>query len=69
MKPERQDSKGDRELSGLRTEGSNSSVTRATLYLIVLLLCGGFVIDYWSNHKQLPPQLSGSSASVTGDRR
>jgi len=69
MKPEQQDSKRDRGLSGFRAEGSEYPAARAMLYLIVLLLCGGFVIDYWFNHKQFPPQLSGSTPSVTRNDR
>jgi hypothetical protein len=63
MKSERGDLEKNLNSSHFRLSGSNCSVDRSTLYLLVLLLCGGIALDYWLNGKPLPFQSSNNTSS------
>lgn len=68
MKSEQRDSEKNLNSSNRRTDNSNCAADRSTLYLLVLLLCGGIAIDYWLDGKPLPFQFSNkTSPSALGN--
>lgn len=63
MKSERGDLEKNLKSSNCRRGDSNCAADRSTLYLLVLLLCGGIAIDYWLDGKPLPFQSSSNTSS------
>jgi len=63
MKSEQGDLAKNLNSSHCRRSNSDCATDRSTLYLLVLLLCGGIAIDYWLDGKPLPFQFSSNTSS------
>jgi S1-C subfamily serine protease len=58
MKPNQRDLEKNLSSSNSEAGSSNRSFDRSILYLLIVLLGGGVILDYWFNHRQLPFQSS-----------